>query len=421
MPENLTLAESILFSLNISDNDDDELYILNGDTLFSELTTETDVFSIKNEYSNYNWDYIDRENTKALTGFFSFSKKKDFIRALAISEKKFLKSLKIYSKTHSIQYKTLRQWYDLGHLNSYFESRSKITTERAFNAITVSDRILWKTGSPENKIKAESHWYSHIPSLLKIYTPQYIGTKESNGKFWYGIEYLPFIPLNELFVHGNLNKKFWLDKFYLLIDILAKFRENCVKDLDVSSFCQSVYIKKTFSRIEKLRKNEYTNRLYERLQLEQITQECLDEISHQTVIPSILHGDFCFSNILYSGRGNQIKLIDPRGIDEDGNFSITGDQKYDLAKLLHSIIGLYDHIIAGEYTLDRNTINFKIKSEISFFQKEIIEYKYGQLSMRDLIPLVILLFLTMVPLHADRPDRQIAFLLNAKRIYKTYM
>ena len=39
----------------------------------------------------------------------------------------------------------------------------------------------------------------------------------------------------------------------------------------------------------------------------------------------------------------------------------------------------------------------------------------------EIMPLVILLFLSMLPMHADRPDRQEAMLLNAGRLFKTYV
>lgn len=421
VPENLTLAESILYALNVSNNDDDILYILNGDTLFSELHTEADTFSVNTKNSDYDWDYIDKNNKKALTGFFAFSNRKDFIRALAISSKNFLEALKIYSKTHKIKYKTLNQWYDLGHLNSYFESRSKITSERAFNSISVTDGVLWKTGFPARKIMAEANWYENIPKLLRVYTPQYVGTRILENKTWYGVEYLPFIPLNELFVHGKLSKNFWIDKFNSLIGILDRFRAQCPADLNVRDFCESIYCQKTFSRIRKIKENKDTYKIYKREKLEQITLDCLDKIANMRTISCILHGDFCFSNILYSGRGNQFKLIDLRGINENGKFSITGDQKYDLAKLLHSAIGLYDYIIAGEYIIENDEICINVNNHLDLLQKEIIDFKYQNFSMQDLMPLVILLFITMVPLHEDRPDRQLAFMLNAKRLYKSFM
>ena len=56
----------------------------------------------------------------------------------------------------------------------------------------------------------------------------------------------------------------------------------------------------------------------------------------------VVHGDLCLSNILYDLRSRICKLLDPRG--SFGAAGIYGDPRYDVAKLYHSIYGLYDFI-----------------------------------------------------------------------------
>ena len=69
--ENWSLGESIAYILcNI---EDDVLYILHGDTLFSNLSKELDVCSVGKPYAFYNWTYTDFNYDKVHTGFFSFS------------------------------------------------------------------------------------------------------------------------------------------------------------------------------------------------------------------------------------------------------------------------------------------------------------------------------------------------------------
>lgn len=55
-------------------------------------------------------------------------------------------------------------------------------------------------------------------------------------------------------------------------------------------------------------------------------------------------------------------MIDPRGITASGEMTIYGDASYDIAKLSHSIIGLYDWIIAGYYdvSISAGKIGFEI-------------------------------------------------------------
>ena len=61
----------------------------------------------------------------------------------------------------------------------------------------------------------------------------------------------------------------------------------------------------------------------------------------------LIHGDFCFNNILCDPLYSAIRLIDPRGEAAPGNTFPPGygDSRYDLVKLYHSIGGKYDSIV----------------------------------------------------------------------------
>lgn len=102
-------------------------------------------------------------------------------------------------------------------------------------------------------------------------------------------------------------------------------------------------------------------------------------------------------------------MLDPRGISHNGEETILGDQKYDLAKLCHSVIGLYDYVISGRYHLDGDLFNnavirFDIDTRIKSIQQEFYEYKFlSNISVGEIMPLTTLLFLSMLPLHSDRP------------------
>jgi len=137
-----------------------------------------------------------------------------------------------------------------------------------------------------------------------------------------------------------------------------------------------------------------------------------------------LHGDFCFSNILYDFRTTRIKTIDPRGLTPNGELTIFGDVQYDIAKLSHSILGMYDWIIAGYFdiTIDNQNIEFYLGglkqhkgTQQSFI--ELIEERYG-LNALNLYAMQIQLFISMLPLHADNPKRQMALMANAFRLFQ---
>jgi hypothetical protein len=114
-------------------------------------------------------------------------------------------------------------------------------------------------------------------------------------------------------------------------------------------------------------------------------------------------------------------MIDPRGLSGAGDFDSYGDSRYDVAKLFHSVFGKYDLIIAGRYRLEGSNIIFlgeerRWKIVEDSFVKNIADR--FDLSQNELIAMSVQLFLSMLPLHSDRPDRQRAFICNAYRLFK---
>ncbi|TOM80695.1 capsular biosynthesis protein, partial [Vibrio parahaemolyticus] len=97
--------------------------------------------------------------------------------------------------------------------------------------------------------------------------------------------------------------------------------------------------------------------------------------------------------------------------------------RYDLAKLSHSILGLYDWIIAGYYSVEINDndilLDIAEREEHKITQKifiEMVEKRFG-LSAKTLYAMQIQLFLSMLPLHDDDYNRQKALFANAFRLH----
>ena len=148
----------------------------------------------------------------------------------------------------------------------------------------------------------------------------------------------------------------------------------------------------------------------------------IEKIKSEKMI-SLIHGDFCFSNILFDFRKMNIKVIDPRGIDFKNNITMYGDYRYDIAKLSHSIIGLYDFIISGFYTLNSNFYNLNFEIYNNKNSLEIQQYFLNKnINIKKIIDiksqcLMINLFLSMLPLHNDNKQRQLALLSNSFRLF----
>lgn len=444
IPDDFSLAESVSYALNISNTlpANHMVRILYGDTLiqdFPSIEENQDLLGVAYSRDSYDWK-VEEDSDEPLVwcGFYSFTSKSFLLRCLALSRRNFIDAVELYRQEKTLQIHEFLKWFDLGHVNTYFRSRALITTQRAFNELRIEEGVVHKTGLPSIKIQAEGLWFKNIPKSLKVFTPQLIDQYlDQNQLAHYELEYLPNMPLNELFVHGRNTEVEWTRLFGLIQGFLEKAEINLNqpdRDKVESDFLQLVQ-EKTFLRLGQYAEihNVDINLpvLYQDTELPsllEICQKCMELISQLPSCYSVLHGDLCFSNILYDSRAFQIKVIDPRGINTADEFTIYGDQKYDLAKLTHSVIGLYDHIIAGRYVLNENLNNgsvdlhFDIDDRILKIQEKFSDFKFVQdLTVQQIMPLVILLFISMLPLHDDRPDRQKVMLANALRLYKLYL
>lgn len=437
VPDGLSLAGALLYVLNVIENPDPNVRMLHGDTYIENLPTGDNIIAVAASQDDYVWETESTGTDSELVwcGYFSFEYRRKFTRALALSNGNFVRAVRQYADSEAMSRVHIDGWHDLGHVNTYFASRSKITTQRVFNSLKISNGVVHKSGKNNAKILAESAWFTHLPSPLRRYVPQLIqtGEDEQTRQPYYVLEYLPCTPLNEIFVHGRNPVFFWKRIFALMSEFLSVAR-NCQtahSDLQrIQDDSMALYAEKTNQRLQQYAHDQRLDLdaavFYDGVQLPSlnaITRDCIHRTIHLPTIPAVLHGDFCLSNVLFDSRAAQIKVIDPRGISNGGNAMLTGDQKYDLAKLSHSIIGLYDYIIAGRYQIiapetKNSRIDFILDERIQSIQQQFNDTAWhNNLRTVEILPLTVLLFLSMLPLHSDRADRQQAMLLNALRLY----
>jgi len=133
---------------------------------------------------------------------------------------------------------------------------------------------------------------------------------------------------------------------------------------------------------------------------------------------SVIHGDLCLSNILYDIRSRVCKLIDARGsFHVEGIF---GDPKYDVAKLCHSVYGLYDFIVNDifDLSIEGNDIEFHIRSRS---QHTEINERFDSIFLasfdrKEILLRTALLFASMPALHYDAPKRQVAMYIRSLQL-----
>lgn len=436
VPDNISLGESILYCWNATGKNYNHLNVLLGDTLFlkADINGE-DYVSISVNQGAYNRASVDFDNHNkllalkqswvndqryVLSGFFSFASPQFLMKSIIESKNNFIKSLENYSLRYPINCMALAQWLDFGHLNSFFASRTAMTTQRIFNDLKITKRSVIKTSKDLVKMQAESDWFQKMPASLRIYMPALLKPCTVKAKkASYSIEYLYLLPLSDLFVFGNHSVDTWKQIFLSAKEILDDFmmsKNELVAEVDATEFNQ-MYLTKTLSRLD-IYKNQ-TGFPIDELQI--IAKESSSFIEYTPDdFNSIIHGDFCFSNLLYDSRTKSLKLIDPRGMDSNRRLTLLGDQRYDLAKLFHSAVGCYDLIIAGRYLISDNEIKFYDNAKLKLIEDAFDQVfcKEGlRISKKELLAINVHLFLSMLPLHSDCPNRQVAMIMNAKRLF----
>ncbi|MFA0013654.1 capsular biosynthesis protein [Vibrio lentus] len=450
IPDDLSLGQSLVVSLNlISKPLEDSLHILFGDTLLKTLPEGDDVIATSKINDSYDWSavsdnsidwlseskgYIDDLQNNIVCGYFKFSQPRILIRSIIKAKWFFLEGLNRYHNDIGITSVHVNNWLDFGHVNTYYHSKAEFTTQRSFNNLVINSKWIEKSSFKNKKIKAEANWFSSIPAMMQRFVPQFLGEKYlENGHYSYKLEYLHNTALNELFVFSEVPDLIWNK----IINHCLDFIDECFTyeaPLDkVSTNIDQLFGEKTNERLNEFEKIKNIGKkdIWSFNNTSTISIDDILELSNKWLpttsqASSLMHGDFCFSNILYDFRTDRVKTIDPRGLTPDGEITIYGDVRYDLAKLSHSILGMYDWIISGYYSVNidynKKSIELNIDGESKHKETqalfiELVEIRYG-LTALNLYAMQLQLFLSMLPLHVDDKNRQDALFANAFRLYE---
>lgn len=440
VPDNLTLSDSVLFAIHSINKPSEMVMILHGDTLFETYPQEADRLYIAHAKDNYNWGNVgidaNNDTSEVYAGLFFFSNQELLKNCLTSNSTDFIAAVELYAVKQPVTLIFADNWMDFGHANTYFRSKAGKTTERVFNNLAIDAYTVNKYSDDHIKMQAEANWFKNIPSRLKKYTPNLIAVHEGE-KVGYELDYLYLNTLAELYVFGQNDPFVWNNIFRSC----ELFIEDCLFVTDENNL---VSLKQNY-------RQSLLNKTTERLQFFSkqinISTELGWQFNHQPV-PSLMaiakdtakwiteegrvgyvHGDFCFSNILFDFRKQMIKVIDPRGIDFEKNITTYGDLRYDIAKLSHSVIGLYDYIIAGRFSLEieleKQSISLDIYSnnivqaiQAAFLKRNFIGI---EIASKQNFALMIHLFLSMLPLHVDNKKRQFALMANVFRLYQIFL
>ena len=439
VPDGLSLGESLNYAIVVC-GFDSAIGILHGDTLINGFDVSVlDVVGVAPRPASYRWgkfknrtfatgspSFLADGEDVVLCGWFAFSKARELLRCLTLRQGNFTASIELYSEQVSLSARSVEQWLDFGHLQTFHQARAQARTARAFNSIAVTNRTVFKSGDKLPKLEDEANWYAKLPPMLRMYTPKFLGLEATGYRISY--EYSPTI--HELYIFGALPKQSWekiVSGCFEFLNVCEQYTPGAAESKlpDLANLTSE----KTLTRLAQWcelsgvsLEDEWVINGRRVPSLMRIATQMTERVKDTQILPGVMHGDFCFPNMFYDFREQIVKVIDPRGSMRDGEPTIFGDLRYDLAKFNHSIEG-YDQILTRKYNCSRHGNNLELEftknSTGEFIRQVASGFNLGGQSVSDpgIAALTVHLFLSMLPLHFDREDRQIAFLANALRLY----
>lgn len=154
----LSLGHSIANFIDSQRLVDGHLKILHGDTLIYDLPFDNNCIGTAKTLSGYDWEVeeVDEKGDVVWCGFFSFENVAVFRGCIDIANGDFVKAVHLYDQKNPLTHIEVAEWHDYGHLNTYFQNRTFLTTERSFNQLRIEGGTLRKYGSPLKKSKLKA-------------------------------------------------------------------------------------------------------------------------------------------------------------------------------------------------------------------------------------------------------------------------
>lgn len=320
-------------------------------------------------------------------------------------------------------------WHDLGHRTTHASSRRSRLPSRAFNRLHHCRRrdVIVKQSVDAERLQAERAYLTALPGGLQRHFPALLRGEAGEDEALV-MEAIPFPSLAELHLHWDLGPNAWLAILERLAAIRAEFRNAAAPLSGSSSWLYGAKLQQRWQGFSASaqehtwwQQNLQINGRHHAPLAEQIEilLAALEPLQAQSSL-QLIHGDFCFNNILCDPLYTAIRLIDPRGeAAPSANLPRGyGDSRYDLVKLFHSIAGHYDAIVNNLFRLrwqTSNTLELEIYTPPhQAFLARAFEtvLKPTDLSLQELQLLTSSLFFSMLPLHQEDTERQLALAVS---------
>lgn len=322
------------------------------------------------------------------------------------------------------------KWLDCGNPDRQASSHRSLLQMRAFNEIDIDPVLgtLVKRSRKVQKFVDEIDYLRLLPPELAVLFPRVLDFSTDWRDPWLRMEYYGYPTLAEIFVFENVAPGTWERIFHHLAEILERAFGSRRRPASPAA-TRSMYLDKTRQR---LREIEGPPELLALLAAPEVTINGRKVAGLEALWPrieaavealeerpaTIIHGDLCLSNVLYDLRSGICKLVDPRG--SFGSTGLYGDPRYDVAKLYHSVYGLYDFIVNDLFSVavDGTEVRLEIRQrpEHDAIRERFERVFFDQpdtFDRREILLITGLLFASMPALHYDAPRRQVAMFCRA--------
>ena len=336
---------------------------------------------------------------------------------------------------------TPSEWIDCGHETNYYEAKAKLISSRSFNRVQVSleTGVLRKSSQHEDKLSREIDFIQMLPPAIGVYFPRVLARRAPAAEVpgFLELEFYGYPTVAEYYLYWDLSSDNWRRLFSRLAGVLRRFKafpysisQAAFEEFHLQKAAHRVaqFLRSLDPELRATLEGEITVNGKLLRPFSALTSELATRLAgmYRDQDSCVMHGDFCFNNILYDVPSGIVRLIDPRGSFGERCVGIYGDQKYDLAKLEHSAVHGYDFLVNGLFTLKKSgrTFDYSVATRecaplVAQLSREVVSdlgHDPAEISL-----LTSLLFLSMTPLHAEDPARQLTMYAHGLRMLNEHL
>lgn len=321
---------------------------------------------------------------------------------------------------------------DISGVRAFMDFVSGSTQAREFNEVVFDDFLYSKASSDIKKMRHEYEFYRHLSPEMRIWMVEPFAFHSDEKRAGYTMRRYWFSDAAFQWVNLGFTETDF-QNFLVIITHIFRNRETlkCSATEGLVA-ADKLFLDKVETRLHQFQTSERGRNVYNYiaaapngsslLSTYETYRNLYQKHRHRFKTNNLAlgHGDPCFSNILYEKNTRTLLLIDPRGAES--REALFTHPLYDYCKLSHSALGLYDLINNGKVgvTLDHDA-NFILTPTDDTYNLYAPIFESEIKSDVDLVALRLgeaSLFLSMVPLHLDHPQKVIAFIITANNILK---